>query len=140
MKKVKLVSVLIGSILSTASMADLSCEDQGYDQISTNVTTTADYVAVIAGQSSSTYTDGTIYGVDAVAYQYSLQNWNNTYKTQWCLSYDASLTSGLPMYGQPWPVTGSFFCSWVNEPSTSSDVTTIINVQYCRTKGRKLSF
>jgi hypothetical protein len=137
MKNFKLLSLFSVALFSTASLADLSCADRGYNEGSINVNTTSDWVAVISGQTAATYTDGTITGVDAISYLYSLKNWNNTYKSQWCSSYESSVTSGFPPYGVPYPVSGTFSCSWVDEPTTSSDVTTIINVKYCKTKGFK---
>lgn len=137
MRKIKLVSFLTTAIFSTTCFADLSCHDRGYNEGSTNVNATSDWVAVISGQTASTYTDGTITGINAISYLHSLKNWNNTYKSQWCSSYESAVTSTMPQYGVPYPVAGTFSCSWVNEPTTPSDVTTVIKVKYCKTKGIK---
>jgi hypothetical protein len=135
MKKLKLISVLIGSVVSCNSFAYLSCNDQGYNDYSTNVNATSNWVSVIATETVGTYTDGTLSGVDAVAYEFGLKDWNQAYKSQWCSNYEASITSTIPPYGVPHPVIGTFSCSWNNEPTSSSDVTTVIHVTYCKTKG-----
>jgi hypothetical protein len=140
MKKVKLISLLIGSIVSCNSFAVPGCEDQGYNDYTTNVNTTSNWQSIIATQSVPSYTDGTLTGAAAVAYEFGFKDWNNAYKSQWCSNYESSLTSGFPPYGTPYPVAGTFSCSWNNEPTSTTDVTTVITVHYCKTKGIKYKY
>ena len=87
---------------------------------------------IIETQSVNTYTDGVLTG--AAAYEFGLRDWNDAYRTQWCQAKEASLTSVLYPWGVPAPVAGTFSCSWHNEPSSSSDVTSVIKLNYCKTK------
>lgn len=135
MKKVKLISLLVGSIVSCNSFAVPGCGDQGYNDYSTNVTVTSNWLAVIATQSVNSYTDGTLTGANAVGYEFGFKDWNNAYKSQWCSNKEASLTSTIPPYGTPAPVAGTFSCSWANEPTSTVDVTSVITLSYCKTKG-----
>lgn len=135
MKKTKLLTLIAGSVFCFNASAYLSCADQGYDQHTSYVNTTSDWVSVIGGQSTGTYTDGTLTGIDAVAYQYGLQTWNQSYKNNWCSNKEAAMTSTIPPYGVPTPVAGTFSCAWDNEPTSSSDVTSVIKLSYCKTKG-----
>ena len=119
MKNIKLLALVISTIFSSNIYAELSCEQQGYEDVSNNIDASVDWNTVVASVSTNTLTDGLLTGIDAIAYQYGIKSWNNTYLTQWCSTHRPN--SALANYG----------CRWADEPSTVFQTVAIIERYYC---------